>query len=111
MNNLREKEENQLPRNEFVAHVPIGIVGFDKILRKARNIPKRKTEPDGSVLFCAPQKGVSGKIISSRCQKIIRRFYFFLVSIKPAHKAVKGATLTRPKEPTMVWMISADTYL
>src|SRR5699024_3176797 len=29
----------------------------------------------------------------------------------PAHRAVKGATVTRPKEPTTVWMISAATYL
>ena len=35
----------------------------------------------------------------------------FFVSKSPVHRAVKGATLTRPKEPTMVWMISADTYL
>ena len=29
----------------------------------------------------------------------------------PAHRAVKGATVTRPKEPMTVWMISAATYL
>ena len=30
---------------------------------------------------------------------------------RPAVRAVKGATVTRPKEPTTVWMISAATYL
>ncbi len=29
----------------------------------------------------------------------------------PAHRAVKGATVTRPKEPMTVWMSSAATYL
>ena len=30
---------------------------------------------------------------------------------RPAVRAVKGATVTRPKEPTTVWIISAATYL
>ena len=36
--------------------------------------------------------------LTDRCQPDC--FYFFFVSIKPAHRAVKGATLTSPKEPT-----------
>ena len=36
---------------------------------------------------------------------------FFRVRSTPAHRAVKGATVTRPKEPMTVWMISAATYL
>lgn len=33
------------------------------------------------------------------------------VSSNPAHKAVKGATVTRPMEPMTVWISSAATYL
>ena len=33
------------------------------------------------------------------------------VKSQPAHSAVNGATVTRPKEPRMVWRISAATYL
>ena len=32
-------------------------------------------------------------------------------SSSPAHRAVNGATVTRPKEPTTVWISSAATYL
>ena len=53
---------------------------------------------------------VSTGFSSGIAEKLHYRF-FASVSMKPAHRAVKGATLTRPKEPTTVWMISADTYL
>ena len=33
------------------------------------------------------------------------------VRSNPAHKAVKGATVTRPMEPTTVWISSEATYL
>lgn len=41
------------------------------------------------------------------------RFYarFRLARSSPLVMAVSGATVTRPKEPTMVWTISAATYL
>ena len=34
-----------------------------------------------------------------------------LVSSRPLVMAVSGATVTRPKDPTTVWTISAATYL
>ena len=38
-------------------------------------------------------------------------FALFFVNSSPAHREVKGATLTSPKEPITVWIISAATYL
>ena len=38
-------------------------------------------------------------------------FFVLPTRNKPAHRAVKGATVTRPKEPMTVWIISAATYL
>ncbi len=38
-------------------------------------------------------------------------FLFPRVRSQPLVMAVSGATVTRPNEPTMVWTISAATYL
>ncbi len=67
-----------------------------------------KTRPQGSFASgkCAIRTVCAGRVYDGEVWDALLR-----VSSQPEVSAVNGATVTRPKDPTMVSMISEETYL
>lgn len=86
--------------------------------KRRRRSPQDRPAPAGAAAASGAQKRPRNPRANKRQKPpclLARRFFHAAalrrVSSNPLVMAVRGATVTRPKEPTTVWTISAATYL